>query len=102
MTSPRITIPKLKVCCVARETFSLLLSSDHEILPSSLMTDICFLVGPDVDVAARRRLFLVEIDWKVGRMSAVDRRRRDSARKEREELGRRKRLIVKTRRSQHR
>lgn len=47
MTTPTITITKLNDCCVARATFSFPLNSDHLYRPSSDMTDICFLVGPE-------------------------------------------------------
>lgn len=94
MTTPIITIAKLKVCCVARETLSLALKSDQETLPSSLITDICFLVGPELDVAARDKLFRMKV--------VVHGDLNSCARKETEELSRRKRLMVETTQFQHR
>ena len=41
MTAPRITIPKLKVCCVVLAAFSRMLRSVQETRPSSLATVTC-------------------------------------------------------------
>lgn len=49
MTTPSMTITKLNDCCVARATFSFPLNSVHLYLPSSEITEMCFLVGPEPD-----------------------------------------------------